>query len=112
MGHFPLRGQPETLWAGITPNESLQRLRNRMESALGKAGVPPEGRKFHPHVTLGRVKNGAARLVGGFEVAHSLFGVAGVPAEHFHLYTSRLRSEGAEHTVEATYTLEGLLEGQ
>jgi 2'-5' RNA ligase len=112
VGHFPLRGTPEVLWAGVTPVESLQRLRNRVESALARAGVSPDGRKFHPHITLGRIKNVAARHIGGFEVVHSLFGVAEVPAQHFHLYTSRLAPEGAEHTMVASYPLAGILEGE
>jgi 2'-5' RNA ligase len=112
VGHFPLRGHPEVLWVGVTPCDALSRLRNRVESALTRAGLPPEGRKFHSHITLGRLKNGAASRAGDFEVLHSLFGIAGVPAQRFHLYSSRLSPEGALHTLEATYPLEGLLEGE
>ena len=110
VGHFPLRGHPETLWAGVAPCEPLQRLRHRVESALVRSGLPPEGRKFHPHVALGRMKNGPPRLAAVFEVAHALFRIADIPAEYFHLYTSRLKPSGAEHAVEASYPLEGIPE--
>jgi RNA 2',3'-cyclic 3'-phosphodiesterase len=112
VGHFPLRGHPEVLWAGVKLCEPLQRLHNRLESALTRAGVTPEGRKFHPHITLGRLKNGAAQRVGSFEVEHALFGVHNIPVENFHLYTSQLTPEGAIHTLEATYPLQGILEGE
>ncbi len=112
VGHFPLRGHPETLWVGVPACDALLRLRFRLDSALSRAGIGPEGRKFHPHVTLGRLKNGAARQTGLFEVAHSLFSAPAVPAQQFHLYTSRLTPEGALHSLESTYPLEGILEGE
>jgi 2'-5' RNA ligase len=111
VGHFPLRGNPEVLWVGVSSNDSLSRLNRKLEASLGRAGVGPEGRKFHPHVTLARLKNGAGRHAGDFEVLHSLFKIPGVPVERFHLYSSRLTPEGAIHTVEASYGLEGMLEG-
>ena len=110
VGHFPLRGDPEVLWVGVAPNEFLLRLNRKVESALGRAGLVPEGRKFHPHVTLAKLKNGAVRHAGDFEVQHSLFRIPEVAVEAFHLYSSRLASEGATHTVEATYPLNGMLQ--
>lgn len=110
VGHFPLRGNPEVLWAGVAPNEFLLRLSHKVDSALGRAGIPPDGRKFHPHVTLARLKSGAVRHVGDFEVQNSLFKVSDVAVEAFHLYSSRLAPEGAVHTVEATYPLKGMLQ--
>ena len=111
VGHFPHRGTPEVLWVGVSYNESLIRLNRRLETALSKAGVPSESRKFHPHVTLARLKNGAVRHVGDFEVHHALFKIPEVPVEQFHLYSSHLSPEGAVHTVEGSYALEGILQG-
>ena len=111
VGHFPPRGTPEVLWVGVSPNESLMRLNRRLEISLAKAGVPSEGRKFHPHVTLARLKNGAIRHVGDFEVHHALFSIPEVPVEEFHLYSSRLTPEGAVHVVEESYPLDGMLQG-
>jgi len=111
VGHFPLRGNPEVLWVGVASNESLSRLNRKLESGLKRAGIEPDGRKFHPHVTLARLKQGALRHVGDFEVQHSLFKVSDIPVEEFHLYSSRLTPEGALHTVEASYSLDGILQG-
>jgi 2'-5' RNA ligase len=112
VGHFPLRGTPEILWAGVAQNDELSRLNYKLESALKRAGLDPEGRKFHPHVTLARLKNGALRHLGDFEVQHSLFKISDIPVEEFHLYSSRLTPEGALHTIESSYSLEGMLQGQ
>ena len=57
LGTFETRGEPTTLWAGIERNPSLKHLRDRVESTLCRIGLPPEARKFSPHVTLARLKN-------------------------------------------------------
>lgn len=106
-GHFPLRGKPETVWVGVEENPALASLRNRVESALTRAGLPHEGRKFHPHVTLANVKGCAETDVAGFQVRNGLFRLDDVPVTEFLLCSSVLREGGAEHTVEAVYGLEG-----
>jgi 2'-5' RNA ligase len=77
-GHFPLRGVPETLWVGATENPGLESQQRRVEAALRRAGIPPETRKFHPHVTLANVKGCDPSDVGGFHVVNGLFGVDGI----------------------------------
>jgi 2'-5' RNA ligase len=112
VGHFPKRGDPETLWAGVAENEELIRLRNRVESLLVRRGVEPEARKFHPHVTLAKVKDSRAPWIGRYLIDNSLFALHQIPVQAFHLYSSRLAPDGAVHTLEATYPLEGILEAE
>lgn len=112
VGHFPKRGDPESLWAGVAQSEDLVRLRNRIDSLLVRRGVDPETRKFHPHVTLARVKDARASWIGRFVVENSLFAVHQVPVQAFHLYSSRLRPEGAVYTLEASFPLDGILEAE
>jgi 2'-5' RNA ligase len=112
IGCFPLRGDPETLWAGIPRNESLVRLRHKIESQLGRNGVPPDTRKFFPHVTLARVRECREDWIGQYVSGHALFSVPEVPIQGFNLYSSRLTPEGAIHTLEGTYPLEGILEAE
>ena len=47
-----------SLWARVEPNEPLKRLQAKIEQAVQRAGAPPEGRKFKPHVTLARCNGG------------------------------------------------------
>ena len=110
LGHFPLRGDPEVLWAGVSKNQDLLSLRHKIENLLVRRGLDPDARKFFPHVTLARVKDAAAPWVGRYLAGNSLFGIPEIPVQVFHLYSSRLTSEGAIHRMEGSYPLEGILE--
>lgn len=110
VGHFPKRGEPEKLWVGVAENEDLVRLRNKIESVLVRRGLEPETRKFHPHVTLARVKDSRAPWIGQYLVENSLFLMHEIPVQGFQLYSSKLAPAGAIHHLERTYPLEGILE--
>jgi 2'-5' RNA ligase len=57
-GRFPHGGRhPRVIWIGIEMNEILQNIHARLENELQKIHFPKENRKFHPHLTLGRVKS-------------------------------------------------------
>lgn len=112
VGVFPLRGDPETLWAGAERNEALSSLRNKVESLVVRRGQPPESRKFHPHVTLARVRGSRPDWVGAYVAGHSLFSIPDIPVQSFALFTSKLTPDGSVYTLEREYPLEGLLEGE
>ena len=59
LGHFPPRGEPQVLWVGVTKSPELARLKRRIDRVLATVGLPPESRKFAPHVTLARVRGAA-----------------------------------------------------
>ena len=62
-GAFPTIHRPRTLWLGCGPgSEPLAALAERIEAELHKLGYPREGRRFHPHLTLGRIRRGKAGL--------------------------------------------------
>ncbi len=112
-GAFPESGPPRVLWAGIRePLELVGTLHQNIENALSSAGVPREGRRFHPHITVGRVRG---RLPPGFgerfgaAVAGKTFGVA--PVSSFQLYESRLFRTGAVYGVVRGFPLAGRDDG-
>ena len=58
VGTFPKR-RPSVLWVGVDdPSRLLGRLHAAIENGLQKLGIKKEGRKFSPHITLGRVRGG------------------------------------------------------
>ena len=56
VGCFPNLNRPRILWAGIEGSlDRLRDLQHRVESIAATAGVAPEARSFHPHLTLARL---------------------------------------------------------
>jgi len=107
VGHFPPRGAPRVLWAGLLRSEELVLLRNRVERQLVACSLPPEQRKFAPHITIARLKDSPFRRVGDFLAGNSLFQSEEFLVESFTLYSTRLIKSGALHTVERQYPLAG-----
>lgn len=105
VGHFPPRGAPRVLWAGVADGAPLARLHDKIERRLQSLGLDPDGRKFHPHVTLARLKRAPIERVKGFLGAHADFASETVTLDAFHLYSSRLGAAGAVHRIEASYAL-------
>jgi 2'-5' RNA ligase len=59
VGAFPSLARPRVLWIGVAPNPVLSQLYHEVDTASAELGVPSEERPFHPHVTVGRVRDRA-----------------------------------------------------
>ena len=92
------------LWAGVQPKGQLKALAAKIERACQAAGIEPERRAFHPHITLARWKGRAPRLDAYLE-RHG--GLASDPWEvgEFILYESHLGREGAHYVAVERYSL-------
>ncbi|WP_161797118.1 RNA 2',3'-cyclic phosphodiesterase [Clostridium cylindrosporum] len=53
LGEFP-RGNKTMPWVGVKRSESLDKLHLDMENSLEEVSIKKEGKKFTPHITLGR----------------------------------------------------------
>ena len=106
VGHFDTGNEVRALWVGVERNAELVALRDRIESALVRVGLAPEGRRFTPHVTLARLKDTPLHRVSAFLAQNSLFRAGPIPVSHFTLFSSFLQGSGAIHTAEADYPLE------
>jgi 2'-5' RNA ligase len=105
-GYFPPHRKPDVLWVGIDKSDELDLLKAEIECRLRELGFDKEERKFHPHVTLARLKPEAPiDMITGFLSANSLFKVESLPITEFHLYSSVLTTSGAVHTKEASFSL-------
>ncbi len=60
LGAFPDPARPRVVWVGATgPGVApLEALQQKVAGAVRTAGYPPDDDRFHPHVTLGRLKPG------------------------------------------------------
>lgn len=109
LGCFPNCKRPRVIWAGLASElEPLHALKEKLDAALSELGYVPEQRKFHAHLTLGRVgdlKPGAIR-----ELAKQ---IALFQSQEFGEWTARevclmqsvLSPKGAEHRVLNAFAL-------
>ena len=57
IGAFPSQRSPRIIWIGVERGEAeIIDLQSKIELSFTKIGYKPEQRKFHPHLTIGRVK--------------------------------------------------------
>jgi RNA 2',3'-cyclic 3'-phosphodiesterase len=105
VGTFSRAGRETTLWVGVERSQQLDLLQGKIETALQRAGLEPERRRFVPHLTLARVDAAAPAKLAGFVQAHNLFRAPPVPVEHFTLFSSRLGKEAPVYTAEVDYEL-------
>lgn len=58
LGCFPARREPRIIWIGVEEDGSvLQQLVHSTDESMRSFGFEKEERKFHAHVTIGRVKS-------------------------------------------------------
>lgn len=57
IGGFPNLKSPRVVWWGVMLNQELDRFQNTLEAELDAAGWPRETRRFHPHLTIARIKS-------------------------------------------------------
>jgi|TARA_R100000365_G_C2715516_1_gene49595 2'-5' RNA ligase len=97
--------KPRALYAGVEPSEALNRLQAAQERVLQRAGLPPEGRKFVPHVSLARLRGTAAADVARFIAEAARFEPLSFVPARFVLFSSRDSVGGGPYLVEQSYPL-------
>jgi RNA 2',3'-cyclic 3'-phosphodiesterase len=101
VGVFNVRGRPSVVWAGVGKGHPhLFALHRHVQDAVLHAGLEPDLKPFHPHITIGRAKGISRQAVQPFirRYAETDFGIFEVTG--FNLYSSLLAPEGAIHNVE------------
>jgi 2'-5' RNA ligase len=96
------------LWIGLAPNPALDPLYESVERACDAAGLGRERRPWHPHVTLGRVREGAridARALA--RAAEAVRPDVTFTVNTVDLMRSELAPAGARYTCLGACPLEG-----
>lgn len=99
------RSAPNHLWVGVERNPELLHLQAKVDSAVVRLGLPPEGRKYTPHITLARFKDSPVGRVQEFIAGHSPFHAGPLAMDRFVLFRSHLGRGGAEYEAVAEYPL-------
>jgi 2'-5' RNA ligase len=105
VGTHEKGGRVTALWVGVARNPALEHLQAKVETALQRAGLDAERRRFSPHVTLARMDGVPEAKIAAWVQGHNLFRSDPVPMAHFTLFRSRLGKEQAVYQAEVEYKL-------
>jgi 2'-5' RNA ligase len=101
IGTFPAKGRPNIIWIGVgAGHPHLFQLHKRVQDAALAAGLEPDLRRWHPHVTLARCREVSAESVRPFLKAHTDFDAGMIRVESFCLHSSVLTPAGSVYTSE------------
>ncbi len=100
------RRKLRALWVGVDASAELMRLQEKIEQALIRVGLPPEPRKFKPHITLARFKGNPRERLQTYLADHNLLRAGPIAMESFELYSSFTSAGGPIYRAEASYPLE------
>jgi len=103
VGTFPPKGEPKIIWIGVgRGHPHLFQLNKRVQEAALGAGLEPELRPFHPHVTLARCQRISPQTVRQFLKANADLDSGMIRVDSLHLYSSKLTPAGPIHMRELT----------
>ena len=105
LGTFGEGAKARAVWAGVAPSASLSHLHAKVESAVVRAGLSPEGRKFTPHVTLARLTRPQPSRLQSFIEGNGLFAAGPFQVAQFTLFESRPGNGGPIYIPLADYDL-------
>ena len=93
------------LWAGIRPKDAVTALAAKVERACQSAGLEPERRAFHPHITIARWNRRSAAAAQAFLERNRALVSPPFAVDRFTLLESRLSRHGAHYEAVAEYPL-------
>jgi 2'-5' RNA ligase len=103
VGTFSAKGAPKIIWIGVgNAHPHLFQIHKRVQEAALAAGLDPELRPWHPHLTLARCRDVSAQSLRKFLQSNAEFDAGLIHVEDFHLYSSDLTPAGPIHTRELT----------
>lgn len=100
-GTFPSDAKAQVLWIGVgSGHPRLYQLRQRIDDSVLRHAIPADLRRFLPHVTLARLRNG--HPASAFQPLLKRFASYESPpflVQSFGLYESELLPTGAVHRL-------------
>jgi 2'-5' RNA ligase len=97
--------RPRAVFARAAPGNGLAELQAEQERLVRRVGLPPEKRKFTPHVTLARLRDASPIDVAGYIATRGQFPKLSFTARRFVLFSARDSVGGGPYVVEAAYPL-------
>jgi 2'-5' RNA ligase len=96
VGRFDRRSGG-ALWAGVRPRKPIAELAAKVDRACVIAGLEPEHRAFHPHITLARYRRAESEAARTFERRCADLSSGPFEVASFILFESHLSRHGAHY---------------
>ena len=97
--------KPRALVARIEQTSALVEMQAEQERLVRRVGLPPDKRKFSPHVTLARLRDTSPWHAADFLSQRGHFLRRSFKADRFVIFSSRASVGGGPYVVEAAYPL-------
>ena len=108
VGTFSAKGAPKIIWIGVgKAHPHLFQIHKRVHEAALAAGLEPELRPWHPHITIARCRDVAPQSLRRFLQSNAELDAGMIRVEAFYLYSSKLTTAGPIHTHELTVSCSG-----
>jgi 2'-5' RNA ligase len=99
--------KPRAVFAAASPQSALIELQAEHDRLLQRIGLPPEPRKYTPHVTLARLRDVSAHRVADYLSSRGPYRSPSFQVSRFVLFSSKASVGGGPYVVEAAYPLDG-----
>lgn len=97
--------RPHSIVATIAASRELAELQAEQERLMQRLGLPPDPRKFTPHITLARIKGIGSAAIARYLAEHGMLAAPPIQVERFVLYSARESVGGGPYIVEEAYPL-------
>lgn len=98
--------KPHSVWAGVAHAPELMALQGELERLCQRVGLPPDPRKFSPHVTLARLRHAKLPDVVRYLEGRGDFRSQPFEATRFVLMSSRDSIGGGPYLTEEIFPLQ------
>lgn len=101
VGAFPSKRRPSVIWIGTQGgSEELKETSRLVEDSLEQIGFRKEGKAFHGHITIGRMRKGVhGRQVGELLSQADLGTIGSFQVDSVSVMKSELRPSGPVYSV-------------
>lgn len=97
--------KPHSIYAAVSPSPELNALQGEIERICQRLRIPPDPRKFTPHVTLARLRNPRIEDVVQYLSSRGNFSTMPFKVGRFVLMSSRDSVGGGPYIVEEAWPL-------
>ena len=97
--------KPHSIWAGVSASAEMTALQGEIERICQRLGLPPDPRKFTPHVTLARLRNSRLDDVVHYLSGRGDFRTSPFKVGRFVLMSSKESVGGGPYVVEEAFPL-------